>query len=167
MPTTVLITDMFSCDYASPLGKIILASDGESICGAWFHDQRYACRGLGESIENGSLPVFEKATVWLDAYFSASPMPPLPTLKPQGTAFQKKVWAALLQIPFGSTESYGELALRLCCKSPRAVGSAVGRNPISLFIPCHRVIGAKGALTGYAGGLHRKTRLLELEGAVK
>ena len=148
------------------MGDIILASDGESICGLWFHDQKYACAGLGESVEDSTLPVFGKAFLWLDAYFSASPLPSLPPLEPKGTEFQKRVWLALLQIPQGQTESYGELALRLGCKSPRAVGSAVGRNPISLFLPCHRVLGAGGTLTGYAGGLERKEYLLRLEGAI-
>lgn len=151
----------------SPLGTLTLASDGEAITGLWMEGQVYF-PDLGGWEDRPEVPVFAQAELWLSAYFRREPTPPVPLLSPHGTPFQLSVWQLLTEIPLGQTVSYGDLARRLRDQghhaSPRAVGSAVGRNPISLLIPCHRVLGADGSLTGYAGGLERKTWLLELEG---
>ena len=160
---------MHTCDHESPLGKMLLAADDDGLTGAWFYGQRYFARGLEGAEKNErrgvpfDSPVLLAARRWLDAYFAekrpdAADVP----LAPRGTAFQRRVWDALLAIPYGETRTYGELAAELGSSS-RAVGSAVGRNPISVIIPCHRVLGADGSLTGYAGGLARKQALLELE----
>lgn len=150
---------------ASPLGEIILCAHKAALTGLWFTGQKYEMRGAELSLEEerGDREVLTAARHWLDDYFSGK----VPTLDfpldPQGTPFQKRVWKELLSIPYRHTVSYGELAERMGCKSARAVGSAVGKNPISLIIPCHRVLGASGRLTGYAGGLERKAGLLRLE----
>ena len=159
------------CDYDSPLGKMLLAADDVGLTGAWFYGQRFFARGLGDAEKNAGVegpadsPVLLAARAWLDAYF-AGERPDMAdiVLAPRGTAFQRRVWGALLAIPYGETSTYGQLAAGLG-SSPRAVGAAVGRNPISVIVPCHRVLGAGGSLTGYAGGLNRKRALLELEGA--
>lgn len=160
---------MLACDYESPLGRMLLAADDAGLTGAWFYGQRYFARGLEgaeKNVEDGTpadSPVFLAARCWLDAYFAGErPDVADVPLMPRGTAFQRRVWDALLAIPHGETRTYGELAAELG-SSPRAVGAAVGRNPISVIIPCHRVLGADGSLTGYAGGLTRKRSLLELE----
>ena len=154
---------MYKCTYLSPLGEIILASDGAALTGLWFVDQKYACAGLGDAEDNDSLPIFRHSVEWLDAYFKGEKLPDMPPLSPGGTEFQRKVWEELEKVPCGQLKSYGEIAAAIGCKSARAVGAAVGRNPISIFIPCHRVLGRSGRLTGYAGGLERKNYLLELE----
>ena len=151
--------------YASPLGGITLASDGEALIGLWFEGQKHFGAGLaGDGVEK-PLPVFDQADRWLHLYFSGGKPDFTPPLRPRGTAFQETVWRRLLDIPYGRTAAYGEIAaaLGLPPGAARAVGGAVGRNPISLIIPCHRVVGADGSLTGYAGGIERKKRLLELE----
>ena len=152
--------------YASPLGGITLAGDGDALTGLWFDGQAHFPACPGEARE---LPVFAGAARWLDAYFAGADPGFTPKLDPRGTPFQRAVWAALAAIPYGQTTTYGAIAARLAGAglpraSARAVGGAVGRNPISLIIPCHRVVGADGSLTGYAGGLDRKARLLRLEG---
>jgi len=154
--------------YPSPVGMLTLASDGEAITGLWFAGQKYFASTLpSDACENPELPVFRQAMEWLDAYFGEAPLPPLPPLSPAGTPFRKAVWEALQEIPYGVIMTYGELARRLeyegIYTSPRAVGGAVGHNPISILIPCHRVLGADGSLTGYAGGVEIKRFLLELE----
>ena len=151
--------------YLSPLGGITLASDGEALAGLWFDGQKHFGAGLDNAHVEKPLPVFEQADRWLDVYFSGREPDFTPLLRPHGTAFQKAVWAYLRTIPYGRTVTYGEIAAALA-SSARAVGGAVGRNPISLIIPCHRVVGADGSLTGFAGGVERKTRLLTLEKAV-
>ena len=152
----------------SPVGQLTLSADGQAITGLWLEGQKYFCAGLSYDVKEADLPVFQQAEAYLTAYFSGSPLPPLPPLRPAGTAFQRAVWALLAQIPYGQTRTYGALAAELrrrgTAAAPRAVGAAVGRNPISILIPCHRVVGANGNLTGYAGGLARKRFLLELEG---
>ena len=136
----------------SPLGEIILAAEYE----------RAGLDGLEERETEADRSVLERAERWLSAFFAGErPTVDLP-LAPRGTVFQRRVWDALRQIPYGETRSYGALAAALS-SSPRAVGAAVGRNPLSLLIPCHRVLGSGGALTGYAGGLERKRALLALE----
>ena len=138
--------------YASPLGGITLASDGEALTGLWFDGQKHFARGLEEKREAK------------DPYFAGEMPDFTPPLALRGTPFQERVWAALLEIPRGQTVTYGELAARLS-SSARAVGGAVGKNPVSLIVPCHRVLGAGGRLTGYAAGLDKKRALLALEGS--
>ena len=116
-------------------------------------------------MKNKPLPVFDEAVKWLDLYFGGVIPDFTPKRSPRGTGFQRRVWDVLLTIPYGQTVSYGEIAGKLGCRSAQAVGGAVGRNPISLIIPCHRVLGADGGLTGYAGGVDKKRSLLELERA--
>jgi len=151
----------------TPLGDMLAAAEEGALCGLWFVGQRYfpleAEAWLAAPCGASEAPVFETSRAWLDAYFSGRDPGAPPPLAPRGTAFQQKVWAALRKIQRGHTATYGELAVG-CASAPRAVGSAIGRNPISLIIPCHRAVGANGALTGYAGGLKRKQALLELEG---
>lgn len=153
----------------TPLGEVLLASDGEALTGLWFRGQKYFARTLDPACAERSLPVFERANQWLDCYFSGrEPDFSLP-LNPAGTEFQKRVWRVLLTIPYGETMTYGAIAKRIAAErglahlSAQAVGGAVGRNPVSIIIPCHRVVGADGSLTGYAGGIDRKQKLLELE----
>ena len=159
---------MYACDYESPLGRMLLAADDEGLAGAWFYGQRYFARGLedAEKSVGAEPPALMAACRWLDAHFAGGrPSVADVPLVPRGTAFQLRMWDALLAIPYGETRTYGELAAALG-SSPRAVGAAVGKNPISVIVPCHRVLGANGSLTGYAGGLARKRALLELEGVL-
>ena len=149
--------------YDSPIGGITLASDGTALTGLWFDDQKYFGDTLTEEYEETNLPVFAKATEWLDIYFSGKDPGFTPPLHLRGTAFRRKVWKALMDIPFGQKSTYGELARKLN-SSPRAVGGALAHNPVSIIVPCHRVMGTGGKLTGYAGGVERKTKLLEIEG---
>ena len=152
----------FVCHYSSPLGGITLAGSGDSLTGLWFDGQAHFVATLDGHCEEGWLPVFDDAFRWLDSYFGGYVPSHIPNLDLRGSSFQQAVWRALLDIPYGETVTYGDLARRLD-SSPRAVGGAVGRNPVSLIVPCHRVVGTDGRLTGYAGGLARKARLLELE----
>ncbi|MBE5807048.1 MAG: methylated-DNA--[protein]-cysteine S-methyltransferase [Clostridiales bacterium] len=149
----------------SPLGGITMASDGDALTGLWFDGQRHFPKALAGRAELTYLPVFEQAEAWLRIYFSGRDPGFTPPLSLSGTPFRTSVWDMLLSIPFGQTATYGQLAERLG-SAARAVGGAVGRNPVSLIVPCHRVVGADGRLTGYAGGLERKTYLLRLEGAL-
>ena len=155
--------------YDSPLGGITLASDGEALTGLWFDGQKYFGRTLSGPGQRRALPVFDRTKRWLDVYFSGCAPDFTPELRLRSTPFRETVWEILLTIPYGCTVTYGEIARRLPRRtghpgaSPRAVGGAVGHNPISIVIPCHRVVGADGSLTGYAGGVERKRRLLELE----
>lgn len=152
---------------STPLGPILLSGDGDHLTGLWLEGQKYypAARIQTGKFQN-DLPIFRQTADWLEAYF-AGERPPMDTvpLAPQGTEFQKLVWAKLREIPYGETVTYGQLARELGCMSSQAVGGAVGRNPISILIPCHRVVGADGSLTGYAGGLEKKRWLLIHEGA--
>ena len=156
-------------NYASPLGNILMASDGEALTGLWFEGQKHFARGLDAAHTEVDLPVFDAAARWLDAYFGGTRPDFAPPVDPRGTAFERAVWAELANIPYGRTAAYGDIARRLGLGkgAARAVGGAVGRNPVSLIIPCHRVVGANGRLTGYAGGLARKRYLLALEGSPK
>ena len=149
--------------FESPLGGITAASDGEALTGLWFDGQKYFAAGLGEH-EERELPIFSEVGRWLDAYFDGRDPGFTPQLRLQSTPFRRAVWDLLLTIPYGQTVTYGQLAARLPGgTSARAVGGAVGHNPVSLIVPCHRVLGADGSLTGYAGGVEHKRRLLELE----
>ncbi|MDY6084242.1 MAG: methylated-DNA--[protein]-cysteine S-methyltransferase [Dialister sp.] len=153
--------------YRSPLGPMTMASNGSALTGLWFNGQDLDRAILAERAEEKALPVFEETKRWLDTYFSGKAPDFTPKLAPKGTAFRKAIWRRLLKIPYGTVVTYGELAKSAAREkptSPRAVGGATGHNPISLIIPCHRVIGAQSKLIGYAGGLPRKIALLQLEG---
>jgi len=149
--------------YDSPLGQIILTCEDNCLTSLFFTGQKYAEGYLSSDAVQGICPVLVQTREWLDRYFRGNIPGVLPALKLKGTPFQKRVWNLLQQIPYGETVTYGELAKKLRCKSAQAVGGAVGRNPISILIPCHRVMGAGGKLTGYAGGVEKKEYLLKLE----
>ncbi len=157
--------------YESPLGGMTAASDGEALTGLWFDGQKYFAAGLDPDHEEKMLPVFEQTGRWLDLYFSGEEPDFTPPLSMKTTPFRRAVWEILLTIPFGHTMTYGEIAAKIAEQkglpgmSAQAVGGAVGHNAISLIIPCHRVVGADGSLTGYAGGLDIKQKLLALEKA--
>ncbi len=159
----------FTHHYDSPLGGITLASDGDALTGLWFDGQKHFAATLSAVHGERALPVFAQADAWLDVYFSGREPDFTPRLSLKATGFRKAVWEVLLSVPFGRTTTYGAIAGAVAGRSgrmsARAVGGAVGRTPIALIIPCHRVIGANGSLTGYAGGIDRKRRLLEMEGA--
>ena len=156
--------------YASPLGPITLASDGEALTGLWFQGQKYDRSTLSDENEQRDLPVFRETARWLDRYFAGDAPDFTPPLKLRGSPFRQAVWEILLTIPRGSVTTYGEIAAHIAAQrglehmSAQAVGGAVGHNPVSIIVPCHRVIGADGSLTGYAGGIERKAWLLALEG---
>lgn len=163
----------YTAEYMSPLGAVTLASDGEALTGLWFRGQKYYPLRLdGARAEGKDLPVFRQTVEWLDLYFSRRDPGFTPPLRFAGSPFQKEVWTILTAIPYGSTRTYGDIARELASgrgvprMSARAVGGAVGKNPISILVPCHRVVGSDGSLTGYAGGIGRKTELLRLEGAL-
>lgn len=156
---------LFLTHYASPLGPILLAADETGLTGLWFEGQKYFPSFLGVDYQEKETPILTETVRWLDVYFSGKDPGFLPPLHPQGSPFRQTVWDILLTIPRGQTMTYGEIARRLGVRSAQAVGGAVGHNPISILIPCHRVVGSDGSLTGYAGGFDRKTRLLQLEGA--
>lgn len=155
--------------YDVPYGRYVMAAEDGALTGLWLEGQKYFPSGLPEP--SGESEIFARTRRWLDAYF-AGRQPELSTLPlaPRGSAFAQSVWRLLLEIPYGQTVTYGQLAKRLAEQrglsqlSAQAVGGAVGHNPISIIIPCHRVLGAKNQLTGYAGGLDVKTFLLKLEG---
>ncbi len=160
---------IYTGNYASPLGAITLACDEEAILGLWFEGQKYFKSTLPRETEEKEHPLFREAMCWLDLYFSGQEPDFTPPLRYDSTPFRKKVCDILLSIPYGKTMTYGEIAARIAREeglprmSAQAVGGAVGHNPISLIIPCHRVVGANGSLTGYAGGIWRKAKLLEWE----
>lgn len=153
--------------YTSPLGPIHIVADEEGLVGIWFRDQRHLPSAAESErwVDNDQHPVLLRAAQQMAAYFKGERQAfDLPLSTAAGTPFQRAVWLALQKIPFGQTQSYGALAHELDRpRAVRAVGAAVGRNPWSVVVPCHRVLGAQGALTGYAGGLHRKAALLHLE----
>ena len=160
---------IYTSKYASPFGGILLAADEIGMRGLWFDGQKYFARDLpAERIEQDT-PALAEARRWLDIYFAGHEPDFLPPLHPVGSDFRREVWDILLQIPYGQTTTYGEIARQLAEKrelpwmSAQAVGGAVGHNEISIIIPCHRVVGTNGSLTGYAGGIRKKVALLELE----
>ena len=163
---------MTTAYYPTPAGEVLLAASGANLTGLWFTGQDHFARTLPWPLPlPGNAPAIDAAKRWLTAYFAGKrPSPSELELAPEGTPFQLAILRVLLGIPYGTVISYGEIAqetARLLGKetwSARAAGAAVGRNPISIVIPCHRVIGADGSLTGYAGGLERKAALLKLEG---
>lgn len=156
--------------YESPHGRLTLASDRDSLIGLWFEDQKYYADTLNGEYTEKTLPIFTKTCKWLDLYFEGKCPDFIPELSLKGTVFQENVWKELLRIPYGHTSTYGEIAKKLAEKhgvnhmSAQAVGGAVSHNPISIIIPCHRIIGKDGKLTGYSGGLAIKKKLLQLEG---
>lgn len=163
----------YSATYLSPVGNITLACDGDSLVGLWIEGQKYHGNTISEDlIENNDIPVFDSAKKWLDRYFKGEKphISELP-LAPIGSGFRQEVWNILCEIPYGQVVTYGDIAKKMAARmnkesmSSQAVGGAVGHNPISIIIPCHRVVGSNGSLTGYAGGIHKKIKLLELEGA--
>ena len=153
----------------SPFGVLTLASDGKALTGLWFDFQRHFASTLTKDHREEELPLFRETEKWLNAYFCGAPLPQPPPVSFRGTPFQKCVWQKLLEIPYGETLTYGELAFRIAKEqgmkhlSAQAVGNAVARNPVSLIVPCHRVVGKNGALVGYAAGVEIKRKLLELE----
>ena len=167
---------LYKTNYQSPIGPIIILANDSGLLGAWYENQEHFAGTFdldrAEVIEKPSdQPILKQATDWFDAYFDGQnpSVKDLP-LMPQGTAFQQEVWAELTKVGYGETISYQELADRVAARqtkgrgSARAVGGAVGRNPISIMIPCHRVIATNGNLTGYAGGIDKKITLLKIEG---
>lgn len=160
----------YTSNYKSPLGNILLAADKIGLTGLWFEGQKYFALHLDEEHTEKDLPVFDTAKKWLDIYFSGREPDFTVPLHFTGTDFQNEVWEILYAIPYGETITYGDIAKRLAQRrgiakiSAQAVGGAVGRNKISIIVPCHRVVGADGSLTGYAGGIDKKLELLKLEG---
>ena len=158
-------------NYQSKLGNILLASDGTNLIGLWFKNQKYYLNKINdELIKNNNLEIFHQTKKWLDKYFQGIKVSPNELkLKPNGSPFQQEVWKILCTIPYGKTTTYKDIAQEIAQKhgkpsmSAQAVGGAVGHNPISIIIPCHRVIGSNGSLTGYAGGIDKKLALLKLE----
>ena len=155
--------------YNSPLGGILLAADEIGLTGLWFNGQKYFARSLPAGYTEQNTPALSEAKRWLEVYFTGKKPDFMPPLHIVGSAFRRAVWEILLQIPYGKTTTYGEIARQLAKKqklprvSAQAVGGAVGHNEISIIIPCHRVVGINGSLTGYAGGIDKKIKLLELE----
>lgn len=155
--------------YNSPLGGILLAADEIGLTGLWFNGQKYFARSLPAGYTEQNTLALSEAKRWLEVYFTGKKPDFMPPLHIVGSAFRRAVWEILLQIPYGKTTTYGEIARQLAKKqklprmSAQAVGGAVGHNEISIIIPCHRVVGTNGSLTGYAGGIDKKIKLLELE----
>lgn len=163
---------IYKTHYDSPLGGMLLSADDKGLTGLWFDGQKYFAYGLEEleACEEQENSILTEAKRWLDIYFSGKePDFDLP-ISLSGTDFQKKVWGILCTIPYGKTMTYGQIAAQLAAEqgaahmSAQAVGGAVGHNSLSIIVPCHRVVGANGSLTGYAGGIDRKIELLTLEG---
>lgn len=164
------MTTVSICTYDSPLGGILLAADDQGLTGLWFDGQKYFGTTLPAEPIQLETAILTETKRWLDVYFSGREPDFLPPLHPIGSPFRRAVWDLLLQIPYGQTITYGALARQLAAQqghatmSAQAVGGAVGHNAISILIPCHRVVGSNGSLTGYAGGVDKKERLLTLEG---
>ncbi len=156
--------------YQSPLGVIFMTADEEGLTGLWLEGQKYCPTDIYKQPEENCRPVFETAKKWLDIYFSGREPDFKVPIHFSGTDFQLEVWRLLCLIPYGETVTYGFLAQQLAKTrgisrmSARAVGAAVGKNKISIIVPCHRVIGSDKSLTGYAGGIDKKAKLLKLEG---
>ena len=158
--------------YNSPLGKITICSDGTNLIGLWLENQKYFASTIQEEmIENNTLEIFKRTKNWLDRYFTGEnpDISEIP-LAPIGSDFRQEVWQILCEIPYGQVTTYGDIAKKIAERmvvekmSAQAIGGAVGHNPISIIIPCHRVIGTNGNLTGYAGGIETKIKLLQHEG---
>ena len=162
---------VYTCKYQSLLGDILLAADEIGLTGLWFEGQKYFANTLPDEQIPQETEILTEAKKWLDVYFSGEEPKFTPPLHPAGSEFRQAVWQILLQIPYGQTITYGEIASKMAelkntsHMSAQAVGGAVGHNEISIIIPCHRVVGTNGSLTGYAGGIDKKISLLELEHA--
>lgn len=163
----------YTAHYKSPIGDLLLASDENSITGLWIKGQKYTESTMPKGmIERNDIPVLREGIEWLDDYFSKKKpeLSRLP-LAPSGSVFRQQIWKILTEIPYGELITYGDIAAEAAKRmgkeriSAQAVGGAVGHNPIAIIIPCHRVVGAKGNLTGYAGGIEKKAYLLRHEGA--
>ena len=161
----------YRAEYRSPVGKLTLAGDGEKLTGLWLEGQKYFGGGVSDAPRREDLPLFAQASEWLNRYFSGGrPDPQELPLAPAGSPFRRLVWELLLEIPYGQVTTYGELAKEAAARlgrdtmSGQAAGGAVAHNPISIIIPCHRVVGSGGSLTGYAGGIGKKRWLLAHEG---
>ena len=158
-----------TCKYESPIGDILLAADEIGLTGLWFEGQKYFANTLPDERISQETDILTEAKKWLDVYFSGEEPTFTPPLHPAGSTFRQSVWRILLQIPYGKTTTYGEIARKISRMknlphmSAQAVGGAVGHNEISIIIPCHRVVGTNGSLTGYAGSIDRKISLLKLE----
>lgn len=158
--------------YDSPLGRILLSSDGDGLSGLWFAGQKYYAAGMNRDFCESGDRFTASASEWLDIYFSGKEPDFIPALSLHGSDFRKEVWNILLSIPYGRTATYAEIAKSVAevrgtdKYSARAAGGAVGHNPVSVIVPCHRVIGSDGSLTGYAGGIEKKIALLKLEGII-
>ncbi|MGN0911176.1 MAG: methylated-DNA--[protein]-cysteine S-methyltransferase [Thermoguttaceae bacterium] len=170
LPSSMTLSPtVFVWDYVSPLGVIRIAADDLGLVGLWFEGEMFYPHSLPENYAKRKTPILSETIRWLDVYFKGEKPDFTPLLRPQGSVFRLAVWKLLLRIPYGTTTTYGEIARRLKTElgidrtSAQAVGGAVGHNEISIIIPCHRVVGANGSLTGYAGGLDKKIRLLALE----
>lgn len=155
------MTYTYNC--SSPLGEMLLAANDNGLTGLWFYGAKYFAADLEDARTEKLTPMLRQTLRWLDTYFSGSEPDFMPPLELHGSDFRRRVWAELAKIPYGETVTYGEIAKKLGVKSAQAVGGAVGHNPVSIIVPCHRVLGADGSLTGYAGGTDKKARLLELE----
>lgn len=161
----------YQCYYHSPIGKLLLASSETNLIGLWMENQKYFADTLPQNaIFNETIPILEQTKKWLDRYFnSEKPDSNELPLAPFGSDFRQRVWKILREIPYGETLTYGDIAKKIAQEtdkksmSAQAIGGAVGHNPISIVIPCHRVIGANGNLTGYAGGIDKKIQLLKME----
>ncbi len=160
---------IYTCTIDTPLEPMTAAADNEALTGLWFIGQKYYPERTADWSSEPARPVFDALRNYLTRYFSGDSVLPDIRLAPEGSPFQKEVWAILTQIPVGRVTTYGTIAKHLARKrgfasiSAQSVGGAVGHNPITILIPCHRVIGADGSLTGYAGGLDRKAALLKIE----
>lgn len=152
----------YSTNYNSPIGELLIISDGECLVGVRFQDEKSKIND--EMVQKDDLTIFQNVKQWLDDYFKGKNPQIDFKLKPEGTKFRKKVWKILTEIPYGETKTYGEIAYEISpTMSAQAVGGAVGSNPIGIIIPCHRVLGKNGKLTGYSAGLEKKIELLKLE----
>ena len=162
---------VYTCTYSSMLGNILLAADDIGLIGLWFEGQKYFANTLPDEQISQETEILTEAKKWLDVYFSGKEPTFTPPLHPAGSEFRQAVWQILSEIPYGQTITYGEIARKMARMkntshmSAQAVGGAVGHNEISIIIPCHRVVGTNGSLTGYAGGIDKKISLLELEHA--
>ena len=171
MQKTKLLNMTYTTKYTSPLGPILLSADDTGLTGVWFEDQKYFASTLPREHIFKETEILLMTKRYLDVYFLGKKPDFTPPLNPFGSDFRKSVWQILLQIPYGKTITYGEIANKIAeikkipQMSSQAVGGAVGHNPISIIIPCHRVVGSNGNLTGYAGGFERKVKLLEIEHA--
>ncbi|MGT2887733.1 methylated-DNA--[protein]-cysteine S-methyltransferase [Streptococcus didelphis] len=154
---------LYKCIYLSPIGRISLIATDKVLLGAWFEGQSHFEAHISETPQDEKNQLLQEACQWLDAYFKGE-NPSVPSfLSGQGTAFQKQVWQQLEKIPYGQTSTYATIAEQINSLSARAVGGAIGKNPLSIFVPCHRVLASNGKMTGYAAGIDKKIWLLEHE----